>query len=160
MHLKSMIVAAVAATFAVAAHCAPVVLKAAYLFGAITDAAERIDHTAPPPAAVPDDLLGRGQYIAQGCTGCHGAHFSGGKIPGTPPAWPAAANLTSAPDSAMAHYTSVEQFRSLLRTGKRPDGSAVSEVMPFKALAYMNDPEIDALFAFLKTIEPRPFGQR
>jgi mono/diheme cytochrome c family protein len=138
----------------------PLPIKAAYLFGAIKDAAERIDHTAPPPAAVPDELLARGQYIAQGCTGCHGAHFSGGKIPGTPPAWPAAANLTSAPDSAMAHYTSAEQFKSLFRTGKRPDGSAVSEVMPFKALGYMNDTELDALFAFLKTVEPRPFGQR
>lgn len=138
----------------------PLPIKAAYLFGAIQDAAEKIDHFAAPPAAVPDDLLARGKYIAQGCTGCHGAHFSGGKIPGTPPAWPAAANLTSAPDSAMAHYTSAEQFKSMFRTGKRPDGSAVSEVMPFKALAYMNDTELDALFAFLKTVESRPFGQR
>ena len=49
----------------------PLPIKAAYLFGAIKDAAERIDHSAPPPAAVPDDVLARGQYIAQGCTGCH-----------------------------------------------------------------------------------------
>lgn len=138
----------------------PLPIKAAYLFGAIKDAAERIDHTAPPPAGVPDDLLARGQYIAQGCTGCHGAHFSGGKIPGTPPSWPAAANITSAPDSAMAHYTTEEQFKTLLRTGNRPDGSAVSTVMPFKALAYMNDSEIDALYTYLKTVEPRPFGGR
>jgi mono/diheme cytochrome c family protein len=141
-------------------HEFPLPIKAAYLFGAIKDAAENIDHTAPPPATVPDDLLARGKYVAQGCTGCHGQHLSGGKIPGTPPSWPAAANLTSAPDSAMAHYASAEDFRSMLRTGKRPDGSAVSSVMPFKALAYMSDPEVDALFAFLKTVEPRPFGQR
>jgi len=138
----------------------PFPLKAAYLFGAIKDSAEKIDHTAAPPAAVADDPVARGRYIAQGCTGCHGPHLSGGKIPGTPPSWPEAANLTSAPDSAMAHYTSADQFKSMLRTGKRPDGSAVSEVMPFKSLAYMDDGEIDALFAFLKTVEPRPFGQR
>jgi mono/diheme cytochrome c family protein len=138
----------------------PLPLKAAYLFGAIKDAAEKIDHTAAPPAAVADDPLARGQYIAQGCTGCHGPHFSGGKIPGTPPSWPAAANLTSAPDSAMARYTSADQFKSMLRTGKRPDGSAVSDVMPFKSLTYMDDGELDALFAYLKTLEPRPFGQR
>jgi mono/diheme cytochrome c family protein len=138
----------------------PLPIKAAYLFGAIKDPAERIDHTAPVPKDVPDDLLARGQYIAQGCTGCHGAQFSGGKIPSAPPAWPAAANLTSAADSGMAHYTSAEQFKSMLRTGKRPDGSAVSEVMPFKSLAYMSDAELDALFAFLKSLEPRPFGQR
>ena len=138
----------------------PLPIKAAYLFCAIKDAAERIDHTAPPPAAVPDELLARGQYIAQGCTGCHGAHFSGGKIPGTPPAWPAAANLTPALDGAMAHYASAQQFKSMLRTGKRPDGSSVSDVMPFKSLAYMSDPELDALFAFLKSLDPRPSGQR
>jgi len=138
----------------------PLPIKAAYLFGAIKDAAERIDHAAPAPEAVPDELLARGQYVAQGCTGCHGPHLSGGKIPGAPPAWPAAANLTSSPDSAMAHYTSAEQFKSMLRTGKRPDGSAVNDVMPFKSLAYMNDGEIDALFAFLKSLDARPFGQR
>jgi mono/diheme cytochrome c family protein len=138
----------------------PLPIKAAYLFGAIKDAAEKIDHTAPPTQEVGDTVLARGQYVAQGCTGCHGQHFSGGKIPGTPPSWPPAANLTSAPDSAMAHYTTAEQFKSMLRMGKRPDGSAVSTVMPFKALAYMNDSEVDALFAFLKTLEPRPFGGR
>jgi hypothetical protein len=48
----------------------------------------------------------------------------------------------------------------MLRTGKRPDGSAISDVMPFKSLVYMDDAELDALFAFLKTVEPRPSGQR
>jgi len=138
----------------------PLQIKAAYVFGAIKDPAEKIDHDAPAPEAVRDDPLSRGEYVAQGCTGCHGPHFSGGKIPGTPPAWPAAANLTSAPDSAMAHYESADQFKNMMRTGKRPDGSAVSEVMPFKSLAYMSDAELDALFAYLKTIEPRAFGQR
>jgi mono/diheme cytochrome c family protein len=138
----------------------PLPIKAAYLFGAIQDSAEKIDHTAQPVASVPEDVLARGQYIAQGCTGCHGSHFSGGKIPGTPPSWPEAANLTSAPDSAMSRYKTEEQFKALLRTGKRPDGSAVSTVMPFKALAYMSDAEVDALFTFLKTLEPRPFGGR
>ncbi len=130
----------------------PLPLKALYVFGAIKDAAEKIDHTAPPPQGVGDDPIARGEYVAQGCTGCHGEHFSGGKIPGAPPAWPSAADLTSAPGSAMSRYASVEQFKSMLRTGKRPDGSAVSEVMPFKSLAHMSDAEIDALFAFLKSL--------
>lgn len=138
----------------------PFPIKAAYVLGAIKDAAAEIDHTAPATESVPDDLLARGKYIAQGCTGCHGEHYSGGKIPGAPPAWPAAANITSAPDSAMARYTSAEQFRTMFRTGKRPDGTTVSEVMPFKSLAYMNDAELDAMFAFLKTVAARPSGQR
>lgn len=138
----------------------PLPVKALYVFGVIKDSAEKIDHTAAAPAAVPDDPLARGQYVAQGCTGCHGPLFSGGKIPGAPPSWPEAANLTAATDSGMAHYTSAEQFRTMLRTGKRPDGSAVSDVMPFKSLAYMNDAELDALFVFLKSLDARPFGQR
>ena len=60
----------------------------------------------------------------------------------------------------MALYASADQFKSMMRTAKRPDGSAVSSVMPFKSLAYMNDPELDALFAYLKTVGPRPSGQR
>jgi mono/diheme cytochrome c family protein len=138
----------------------PLPFKALYVLGVVKDAAERIDHAAAAPAAVPDDKLARGKYIAQACTGCHGPHFSGGKIPGTPPSWPAASNLTAASDSAMARYTSLEQFKAMFRTGKRPDGSAVSEVMPFKSLAHMNDAELDALFAFLQSLQPRPSGQR
>ncbi|HEY7642652.1 MAG TPA: cytochrome c [Steroidobacteraceae bacterium] len=149
-----------ASTGAAEIHEFPLPIKAAYALGAIKDAAEKIDHTAPPPQEVGDTLVARGQYVAQGCTGCHGPHFSGGKIPGTPPSWPPAANLTSAPDSAMSRYTTAEQFKTMLRSGKRPDGSAISEVMPFKALAFMNDAELDALYAFLKTLEPRPSGQR
>lgn len=138
----------------------PLPFKALYLFGVVKDAAEKIDHAATVPAAVADDELARGRYVAQVCTGCHGAHFSGGKIPGTPPSWPAASNLTAASDSAMARYASVEQFKTMFRTGKRPDGSAVSEIMPFKSLAHMNDAELDALFAFLKSLDARPSGQR
>ncbi len=48
-----------------------------------------------------DDTHAQGEYISKTCIGCHGQGFSGGPIPGAPPAWPAAANLTSATDSAM-----------------------------------------------------------
>ena len=44
------------------------------------------------------------------------------------------------------------------RTGKRPDGSEVSKVMPFKSLGAMNDNDVDALHAFLKTLPPRDGG--
>ena len=130
----------------------PLPFKALYVFGVVKDAAEEIDHTAVVPDAIPGDAVSRGRYIAQACTGCHGAHLSGGKIPGAPPSWPAASNLTAASDSAMSRYTSVEQLKTMFRTGKRPDGSAVSEVMPFKSLAHMSDAELDALFAFLKSL--------
>lgn len=137
----------------------PLIFKALYAFGVATDAAEKIDHTRPAPTRVPDDLHAQGEYIAKTCAGCHGAGLAGGKIPGAPPAWPAAANLTSATDGVMARYASIDQFRQMMRTGKRADGTPIA-VMPFESLRAMSDGEFDALFGFLKTLQPKASGTR
>jgi mono/diheme cytochrome c family protein len=137
----------------------PLMMKALYAFGAITDSAERIDHTRPAPARVPEDLHEKGAYVANVCSGCHGPGLSGGKIPGTPPDWPAAANLTTAPDAAMSRYSTVDAFRQMMRTGKRADGSSI-RIMPFENFKAMNDVELEALFAFLKTVPPKASGSR
>ena len=39
----------------------------------------------------------------------------------------------------------------MLKTGKRPDGSAISKVMPFVALREMNDVDVRALYLHLTT---------
>lgn len=137
----------------------PLMMKALYAFGAFKDAAEKIDHTKPAPSRVPSDTHAQGEYVAKTCIGCHGQGYAGGQIPGGPPTWPAAANLTSAADGAMARYTSAEQFRQMMRTGKRPDGSSIG-VMPFESLRAMSDAELDALFGFLKTLQPKQSGTR
>ncbi|MBM0104105.1 c-type cytochrome [Steroidobacter sp. S1-65] len=137
----------------------PLMLKALYAFGVTTDASEKIDHTKPAPARVPSDLHSQGEYIARTCAGCHGAGLAGGKIPGAPPSWPAAANLTSAPDGVMTRYTSPEQFREMMRSGRRADGTPVA-VMPFESLRAMSDAELDAVFGFLKTLQPKASGTR
>lgn len=51
------------------------------------------------------------------------------------------------------------QFVTMLRSGKRPDGTAVS-VMPFESLRELNDVDVQALYAYLKTVPAKPFGQR
>ena len=57
--------------------------------------AERIDHAAAhPTAVVAEPTVEYGKYITIGCTGCHGPGLSGGKIPGGPPEWGPAANIT------------------------------------------------------------------
>jgi hypothetical protein len=48
----------------------------------------------------------------------------------------------------------------MMRSGKRPDGSAVSPVMPFEALAQMSDTDIDATYLYLKSLTPRKAGGR
>jgi mono/diheme cytochrome c family protein len=137
----------------------PLIMKALYAFGVIQDAAEKIDHTRSAPARVPEDLHERGQYVANVCAGCHGAGLAGGKIPGAPSDWPAAANLTSAPDAAMGRYSNIDAFRDMMRTGKRADGTRIG-IMPFENFKAMNDAELDALFAFLKTLPPKATGSR
>ncbi len=139
----------------------PLPVRALYGLGVIQDAAAKIDHTLPPAQPVPEGVtVEHGRYVAQGCQGCHGPGLSGGKIPGGPPDWPAAANLTPGEGSALASYRDAAAFKAMLRSGKRPDGSAVSPVMPFAALAQINDLDAEAMFLYLKTLPARPAGQR
>ena len=139
----------------------PLIVKALYAVGKIKDDAETIDHMRPPPQPVPDAVTAEnGAYLAHLCAGCHGDKFSGGPIPGTPPEWPPAANLTSGEGSAMVRYDAPEKFLAMIRTGKRPDSSAVSTVMPFPSLKNMSDTELGALYVYLKTLPPLSAGNR
>jgi mono/diheme cytochrome c family protein len=138
----------------------PPPVRILYGFGAIQDAAEKIDHSLPPAQPVPEAVNAKhGAYVANMCLGCHGEHLSGGKIPGGPPDWPAAANITPGEGSAMARYKDSAAFVSMLRTGKRPDGTPI-KVMPFESLAKMNDVDAQALYEYLKTVPARPAGGR
>ena len=127
----------------------PLFVKALYAAGAIPDAAEFIDHKLPPAVAVPVAATAEhGAYVANMCTGCHGPALKGGKIPGGPPNWPPAADLT--PGGVIAtRYDTSEKFVAMMRTGKRPDGSAVSTVMPFASLKMLNDTDLAALHLYL-----------
>lgn len=139
----------------------PLPVKALYAAGVIHDSAEIIDHALPPSQPVPEAATAvHGAYVANACIGCHGAGLSGGRIPGAPPEWPAAANLTPGDGSAMAHYADADAFVRMLRSGQRPDGSAISRVMPFESLQALNDTDAQALYLHLKGLAPRPAGNR
>ena len=138
----------------------PLPVRVLYGFGAIQDAAAKIDHSLPPAQPVPVAANAQhGAYVANMCIGCHGKHLSGGKIPGGPPDWPPAANITPGANSAMARYPDVDRFIAMLRSGKRADGTAI-KVMPFESLAKLNDVDVQALYAYLKTVPARPAGGR
>jgi len=135
-------------------------VRFAYAIGVVRDAAEKIDHSLPlaQPAAE-GDMLATGAYAAQMCQGCHGESFTGGKIPGGPPDWPAAANLTPVPGGAMQAYRDSAAFAAMMRSGKRPDGSEI-RVMPFESLAELNDTELAAMYAYFRSLAPagKPAG--
>lgn len=138
----------------------PPPVRLMYAFGLVQDAAERIDHRLPPQQPVAEGPgADHGRYVANMCLGCHGDGLSGGKIPGTPPAWPAAANLTPGEGSVMPAYADEQAFVRLMRSGKRADGSTVA-VMPFESLAQMSDIDLKALHAYLLTVPARPAGGR
>ena len=139
----------------------PVPVRVLYGFGAIQDAAAKIDHNLPPAQPVEAGVnVKHGAYVANICIGCHGEHLSGGKIPGGPPDWPPAANITPGEGSVMkARYKDSAAFIAMLRSGKRPDGTPIP-VMPFESLAKLNDVDAQALHAYLQTVAPRPAGQR
>lgn len=137
----------------------PLPVRALYGAGLLKDAAEKIDHTLSPSTPVPEAVsTAHGAYVANACIGCHGAALSGGRIPGAPPDWPAAANLTAGEGSVMPRYADAKQFVAMMRSGRRPDGSAVSTVMPFGALSEMSDVDLEALYLHLRGLAPRALG--
>jgi mono/diheme cytochrome c family protein len=138
----------------------PLPVQVLYGLGVIRDAADKIDHTLPPAQPVTAGATpAHGAYVANMCIGCHGPGLSGGTIPGGPPDWPAAANLTPGAGSAMARYPDAASFVAMLRSGKRSDGSAIA-VMPFDSLRELNDIDAQAVYAYLKTVPAKPAGQR
>lgn len=141
----------------------PLAVKALYGVGLVRDAAEKIDHRLPPaPAVAPAPNAEYGAYVIQMCVGCHRADFSGGPVEGAPAGWPPAARLAPGPGSAMARYDTPEKFFAMMRTGKRPDGGAVSDAMPFATLRNLDDTDLAAMYAYLGTLSGRspPFSAR
>lgn len=111
--------------------------------------AEKVDHQRPladAPTPAPNAVFG--EYLANGggCRGCHGSSLAGGPVPGSPPGSKPSADLRPA---ALAKYTDAE-IENILRAGRRPDGSMVDSVMPWRATARMSDLELDALILYLR----------
>jgi len=135
------------------------IVRLLILTGEVKLAAEHIDHAAKRASTVTASASADyGKYLAASCTGCHGPNLSGGKIPGAPPDWPAAANLTSHATSRVTRWTE-EQFMQTVRTRVRPDGTALNPIMP-AAFAQLTDQELKALWTYLQSLPAIPTGAR
>lgn len=108
-------------------------------------AAGVIDHASPrPPAPATAATPEYGRYLAAiGCMGCHGPTLQGGKPPATGP------DIT--PAGRLAGWTE-EDFRVVMRAGKRPDGTVVDLEMPWNVTAGMRDVELAAIWAYLNSV--------
>jgi mono/diheme cytochrome c family protein len=110
------------------------------------------------PTVAPGPTREYGRYLADvsGCHGCHGYGLSGGRVAG-PPDTPLASNLT--PAGGFAAWTN-GQFVRAMRTGVRPDGTTIDEFMPWRYFRHMTDEELLALWHYLRSVPPRPFGNK
>lgn len=96
------------------------------------------------------DVLDRGRYLASSCVGCHGHHLEGGPIPGTPPYWPEAPDLTSS--GPMGDWTK-EQFISTMKNGITPDRRHLDkEYMPWPAFGQLSDEEFNLIWNYLQSL--------
>ncbi|MFC1791213.1 c-type cytochrome [Gemmatimonadota bacterium] len=123
--------------------------------------AEMIQHDGPRPTAPPRGAtVAYGAYLAVGCTGCHGPEFSGGPIPGVPPDWPPALNISADPETGIGNWSREDFFRAL-RQGRRPDGTELrAEYMPWPNFGQLHDDEMEALWMYLQTVPARAFGEK
>ncbi len=111
-------------------------------------AADVIDHARPPPPPPPAGAtVAYGAFLARACQGCHGADLRGAARGPAP-----APNLTPRAEGLGA-WTE-EDFRRAMREGVRPDGSEISEAMPWKSFRAMTDEELAALWLHLREVPP------
>ncbi len=115
---------------------------------------EFINHDQPVPAIIsPGATAEYGAYLASvGCKGCHGEKLNGGHVPGTPPNFPNAQNITPA---GIGDWTEAD-FTRALHTGVRKDGTKIDPFMPWPLAGQMTDEEIQATWLYVKSLPAVP----
>lgn len=120
--------------------------------------AELIPHDAPRPIPPEPGITPEyGEYLALSCQVCHGLTLSGGEIPGFPPEWPSAPNLTSGKGSRLPTWGE-EGFIEIIRTGKKHGRSINPDYMPWESYRHMSDDELRAIYFYLQSLPPKDFG--
>jgi mono/diheme cytochrome c family protein len=129
----------------------------------------RLDDVVPPSGIVAPDravTAERGRYLAESvydCINCHTEGFSGDKhaqpgrysggfeFPDKQGRLVYSANLTPDGETGIGSWTP-EAFRRAVRDGINPEGYVLRPPMP--RFRYLEDDELDAIAAFLKTVPP------
>jgi mono/diheme cytochrome c family protein len=114
-------------------------------------AVEKIDHTAPRPAAPVQQVDATyGEYLVNtsDCRSCHGPALIGDRS--AEPGAPAAPSLT--PDGNLANW-SADDFIVTFRTGRTPDDRTLNPAfMPWQHYGRMTDADLTALFLYLQSL--------
>lgn len=120
---------------------------------------------SPPtaPAAAPTDGVARGEYLVKNvadCSGCHTPSDAQGNpdmtkfLAGAPIEGELSANITPDDTTGIGKW-SADQIANLLKTGQRPDGTAVKGLMAqvvAGGFSKLTDADRLAIASYLKTI--------
>ncbi len=111
-------------------------------------------------------LVARGDYLVNTimtCGNCHspkgppaaiaGKDFSGGLTWDEPPFKVTAPNITPDKDTGIGNWSDAD-IKQLLRTGKRPNGVPIAEVMPTAYYGIVTERDMNAVVAYLRTLKP------
>ncbi len=117
-------------------------------------------------ASAQSDLVKRGDYLVNTimtCGNCHtpkgppaviaGKDFSGGLSWDEPPFKVTAPNITQDKDTGIGGWSDAD-IKKLLRTGQRPNGVQIAEVMPTAFYGIITDNDMNAIVAYLRTLKP------
>lgn len=112
------------------------------------------------------DLVARGGYLVNTIMTCQNCHtpvgpkgpdfskaFSGGLSWDEPPFKVTAANITQDKETGIGNWSDAD-IKTLMRTGKRPNGVPIAAVMPVGFYGIITDRDMDAIVAYLRTIKP------
>lgn len=64
------------------------------------------------------------------------------------------ANLTPDPTTGIGKRYSEASFIQTMRSGKKPEGEPLLPPMPWEGFGQMNDADLKAIYAYLKTLKP------
>jgi mono/diheme cytochrome c family protein len=101
----------------------------------------------------------RGEYLARAgdCVSCHTAQgvtaFAGGDRLNTPFGYMLAPNITPDPDTGIGRWSADEFYRAL-HDGVNRRGQDMYPTMPYDFYTKVSRDDIDAIFAYLKTVQP------
>jgi mono/diheme cytochrome c family protein len=117
-------------------------------------------------AQAQSDLVKRGDYLVNTIMTCGNCHtpkgpagdimdkaFSGGLSWDEPPFKVTASNITQDKETGIGAWTDA-QIKTALRTGKRPNGVQLAEVMPTAFYGIVTERDMDAIVAYLRTLKP------
>lgn len=143
------------------------------LSGGVANAADSTPAATPPaepaataPAAAPeapiDSRLARGKYVADAgdCISCHtrkgGTPFTGGVAFPTPFGNIYSSNITPDTETGIGKWTAAD-LRRAMHEGVAPGGKHLFPAFPYTAFTKVTDQDVDALFAYLRTLKSESY---